>query len=195
MGFIAAGGQSSRMGRDKAWLQLGDRTLIERVIAALSPVTLAVAIIANSPEYLRLGLPVFCDENESVGPLEAIRVALSRSRTELVVLVGCDLPFVRSELFEYLLDVAADYEAVVPVGPDGRLEPLCAVYSTSALGVVTSLVASGERKAARVFESVRSRRVAFDEIRHLAGSEFFFENINTPEDYLRAIDAATRFGL
>ena len=64
------------MGRDKAWLEIDGLSMIERVIAALAPVTTSVAIIANSDDYNRLGLPVFGDTNKGIGPLEAIRVAL-----------------------------------------------------------------------------------------------------------------------
>src|SRR5262249_35555738 len=92
-GFVTAGGRSSRMGRDKAWLMLDGRAMIEHVVTALSPATDAVAIIANDDEYKKLGLPVFADSKAGIGPLEAIRTALANSKTERVLLVGCDMPF------------------------------------------------------------------------------------------------------
>ena len=100
-GFITAGGLSSRMGKDKAWLELGGRAMIEHVIAALVPVTPRVAIIANSLAYGRLGFPIFADSQTGIGPLEAIRAALSNAVNPRVVLVGCDLPFVTAELFSF----------------------------------------------------------------------------------------------
>ncbi len=160
--------------------------MIEWVIAALRPVTSSVSIIANGDEYARLGLPVFADTNTGIGPLEAIRTAMANSRAPRLVLAGCDLPFVTSELFAFLLGVAGDYKAVVPVGPDGRLEPLCAVYSTGALEDVTALIESGERKVDRLFERTSVRRVAFNELSQLRGAELLFENVNTPEDHRRA---------
>lgn len=174
------------MGKDKAWLDLGGRPMIEYVIRALAPVTTTVAIIANSPEFARLGFPVFADTQTGIGPLEAIRTALCNSLTSTVALVGCDLPFVTSELFKLLLSVPGDHHATVPVGVDRKLEPLCAIYRTEALPVVTDLIARGERKISLLFNRVPTRLVPFDELRHLAGSELFFENINTPEDYARA---------
>src|SRR5882724_1124295 len=185
-GFITAGGRSSRMGKDKAWLELGGRAMIQYVIDALVPVTTKVAIIANSPEYDRLGLPVFADARPGIGPLEGIRTALSNALPSPVVLVGCDLPFVTSELFKLLLSISGNYHATVPVGADGKLEPLCAVYFTEALPVVTDLIARGQRKISFLFDRVPTRLVSFGELRHLAGSALFFENINTPEDYARA---------
>jgi molybdenum cofactor guanylyltransferase len=106
-GFITAGGRSSRMGRDKAWLELDGRPMIGRVIEALTSVTTSLNIIANSPDYARLGFPVFADTYQGVGPLEAIRTALANSPTEWVILAGCDMPFVTTELFALLLNIAS----------------------------------------------------------------------------------------
>ena len=186
-GFITAGGRSSRMGRDKAWLRLGASTMIERVIAALKPATRSLALIANSREYEALGLPVFRDTYEGIGPLEAIRTALANSPTRHVLLVGCDLPFVTSELFSFIIGLAGDYQAVVPRGADGRLEPLCALYATDALPDLIELIRSGERKVSRLFDRIPTRVVGFQELDHLEGSNLFFENINTPEEFSRAI--------
>jgi molybdopterin-guanine dinucleotide biosynthesis protein A len=107
-GFVTAGGRSSRMGRDKAWLEIAGRPLIDHVLAALKPVTSSLAIIANNDEYKRLGLPVYADTNIGVGPLEAIRTALANSPTPYVVLAGCDMPFLTSELFSFLLNIATE---------------------------------------------------------------------------------------
>ena len=192
-GFITAGGRSSRMGQDKAWLQLGGRAMIEHVIAALAPVT-GVTIIANSPEYLRLGLPVVADDNSGVGPLEAIRTAMSHATTSRVILVGCDLPFVTSELFKRLLSIAGSDSATVPIGADGNLEPLCAIYRREALPVVTKLISEGKRKVSLLFDRVPTRFVGFDELLDLENSELFFENVNTPDDYDRAAQKLLKHG-
>lgn len=185
-GFITAGGRSSRMGRDKAWLEIGGRAMIEHVLAALLPVTDSIAVIANSPEYSRLGLRVFADTNTGIGPIEAIRTSLANTRAPRVALVGCDLPFVTPELFSFLLGIKGDHKAVVPIGADERLEPLCAIYSVDALECVTDLIERGERKLKKLFDLVPTRFVPFDELRHLRRSELFFQNINTPGDYARA---------
>jgi molybdenum cofactor guanylyltransferase len=187
-GFITAGGRSSRMGMDKAWLDLGGRAMIEHVIAELVPATDRLAIIANSPEYERLGYPIFADSQPDIGPLEAIRTALSNALTPQVLLVGCDLPFVTTDLFKLLLSTPGNQLATVPIGPDGRLEPLCAIYRAEALPAVTELIRQGERKVSFLFDRIPTRFVPFEKLTHLTGSEVFFENINTPEDYDRALD-------
>lgn len=193
-GFVTAGGRSSRMGTDKAWLELGGKAMIRRVIAALAQVTSSVAVIANDPAYAGIGLPVFADTNRGIGPLEAIRTALANASTPRVVLAACDLPFVTPELFSFLLELEGSHQAVVPLSREELLEPLCGVYSSEALVQVTDLIASGERKVSRLFDRVPARLVTFAEVSHLKGAELFFENVNTPEEYARAsglLDRAT----
>lgn len=201
-GFITAGGRSSRMGRDKAWLEIAGRPMIEHVIAALQPVTSSLAIIANHEKYKRLGFPVIADTNPGIGPLEAIRTALANSLTPFVVLTGCDMPFVTSELFAFLLNIANQQQqktpdsrlqtpdlplAIAPLNEEGKLEPLCALYSTKALEAVTHLIDSGVRKVSCLYERIPARLVSFDEIKHLQNAQLFFENINMPEEYERAV--------
>ena len=186
-GFITAGGLSSRMGTDKAWLILDGKPMIERVINALYPATDALAVIANSSAFSKLGFEVFSDSQTDVGPLEAIRTALANSRTPKVLLVGCDLPFVTTELFNLLLSFESDHQAIVPIGPDGRQEPLCAVYDVRALDTVSRLIDQGNRKISILFDHVPTRFIPFHLIASLSGSELFFENINTPEDYERIL--------
>ena len=191
-GFVAAGGQSSRMGRDKGLLELDGVTLIEHVIAALSKAVPSVSILANGSEYLRFGLPVIADTHREVGPLEAIRTALASSGTPLVILCACDTPFVTAELFEFLRERSAGFDAAVPLDEKGMLEPLCAVYSQEALDPVTGLILNGRRKVSELLDRLRTRTIPFGELRHLPGAENFFRNINTPEEYAWALENLSR---
>jgi molybdopterin-guanine dinucleotide biosynthesis protein A len=186
-GFITAGGRSSRMGIDKAWLEIEGQSLIERTLASVRAVTSSVAIIANTEGYGRLGVPVFADTYQGIGPLEAVRVALSKTQTDRILLVACDLPFVTTELFSFLLSIPSTSQAIVPLSADNQLEPLCAIYCKNSLQAVETLIEQGERKMAKLFEKVPTRFVEFKEIRELDGANLFFENINTPEDHNRAL--------
>jgi molybdopterin-guanine dinucleotide biosynthesis protein A len=195
-GFITAGGRSSRMGRDKAWLDLQGRPMIEWVIEALKPVASSIHLIASSADYARLGFPVLADTHTGVGPLEAIRVALANSPSPWALLVGCDMPFVTAELFTQLVNFAdqpsqhlglsthdSAVAAVVPLNSQGLLEPLCALYSVTALSTVSELIEAGERKVSRLFDRVATRFVTFEELKSLPAASHFLENINTPDEY------------
>ena len=187
-GFIAAGGRSSRMGTDKAWLEIGGRPMIERVIEAVRPVASTVSVIANDSSYARLGLRVFEDTNKGIGPLEAIRTALANSSEDRALVVACDLPFVTAELFEFLIAKSGLHQAIVPVGEDGKIETLCGVYARDALECVTDLIERGERMVRVLFAEVSTCLVPFNDLKHLSGSEHFFENVNSRSDYLKVRD-------
>ncbi|HEY6331154.1 MAG TPA: molybdenum cofactor guanylyltransferase [Blastocatellia bacterium] len=191
-GFVIAGGKSSRMGRDKAWLEIDGEPMIRRVIRAMEPVTANISIIANGPEYASLGLPVFADSNVAIGPIEAIRNSLEHCSTDYALLVACDMPFVTSDLLEFLLADPTGYEAVVPLDQEGNLEPLCAVYSAGVLSAVTAIIKAGQRKPSLIYDLVKTRIVPFSEIEPLPGSALFFRNVNTPSDYLEALEEFER---
>src|SRR5215471_9818280 len=191
MGFVTAGGRSSRMGRDKAWLELAGRPMIAHVLDALRPVVTDMAVIANRDEYAVLGVQVVADSNHGIGPIEAVRTSLAASRCDRVILAGCDLPFVTPELFSYLLGQAGRYQAVVPLDRENMPEPLCAIYSRSALPEVERMIEAAQFKISVLFERVDTLFVGFDELSGLAGADLFFENINTPDDYERAMALKT----
>ena len=191
MGFVTAGGRSSRMGRDKAWLELGGRPMIAHVLDALRPVVTEIAVIANREEYASLSVQVVADSNHGIGPIEAVRTSLAASRCDRVALVGCDLPFVTPELFSYLLSRVGRHQSVVPLDRGNMPEPLCAIYSRSSLSEVERMIEAGQFKISPLFERVDTLFVGFDELSGLSGSDLFFENINTPEEYKRALALKT----
>lgn len=187
-GFILAGGASSRMGLDKSRLRLGGLTFVERVARALGPVATRVRLVSSRPDASAHGLPVVRDLHESRGALGGIHAALAACRAPLALAVSCDLPFVTRELFERLIALRAeDSDAVAPVQPDGRPQPLCALYAPSACSrVADEMIRDGELRPRELLGRVRTRWVAFEELADLPNSARFFENVNTPEDYEQA---------
>jgi molybdopterin-guanine dinucleotide biosynthesis protein A len=184
-GFILAGGKSSRMGTDKARLQLGAESFTERISAELFSVCKSVRVVgAVEPSE---GWTVVPDVYGEWGALGGLHAALYACRAEWAGVVACDLPFVTGELFGRLADLSKNFEAVVPVQADGRVQPLCALYRTEpCLLRVEELIAGGERRPRMLLERVKTRRVLPPELADLAGAELFFTNVNTPEDYAQA---------
>jgi molybdopterin-guanine dinucleotide biosynthesis protein A len=187
-GFILAGGASSRMGEDKSRLRLGGQTFVERVAGALSPLASRLSLVSSRPDASAHELPVVRDLYESLGALGGIHAALSACRAPLALVVSCDLPFVTRELFERLLSLQTDdADAVAPVQPDGRPQPLCALYSAATCArVAEELIRTGELRPRELLRRVRTRWVAFAELADLPHSARFFENVNTPEEYEKA---------
>lgn len=183
--FILAGGASRRMGTDKSQLIIDGQTFIERIADTLLRLTDSVTIVG--PNSMP-SLPSVPDVYAQWGALGGLHAALTASRREWTIVVACDLPFVTSELFLYLAGVRLDHDAVVPFQPDGRPQPLAALYRADPCRQrATELIEAGLRRPLDLLEAVNTRWVAFEEIKNLAQADRFFVNINTPEDYHEAI--------
>ena len=184
-GFILVGGASRRMGRDKAHLRLGPETMLERIAAQLSPVTSSVTLVGSPQAYVGHSLPTVPDVYEKWGALGGIHAALSAAKTDWIIVVACDLPFVTRDLFERLKSFAGEsLDAIVPIQPDGRPQPVCALYRRqTCLPEIERLVGEGEHAPRALLRSVRTEYALFRELADLPGAENFFLNLNTPEDF------------
>lgn len=186
-GCILAGGQSRRMGTNKALLPFHGEPLIQRVARRLQAWLDQVVVVTNDPEtYAFLGLPMVGDREPGAGPLGGIEAGLRASRHRVAFVVACDMPFLHPGLVAHLVALAQEADAVVPVVA-GQYEPTCAVYTRDCLPAVAELLAAGERRIARLFERVRIREVGEEEIRSFGPPERLFFNCNTPEDYRLAL--------
>lgn len=204
-GIILAGGQSRRMGRDKALLEIGGVPVVSRVAAELSRVAGRIAVVSSREEdYRFLGVPVIPDPEPyaGMGPLAGIRAGLAWAGTEWCVVCACDLPFASAETIHTLLQaVAADEEesieqispilpsvlAAIPVAPGGRAQPLLAVYHRSLLPGIDAELKAGRSRVMGWLERVPAVYVPLEEAagsRHGDGDPLL--NMNSPEDYERA---------
>lgn len=180
--FILAGGASSRMGTDKSQLRLEQQTFTQCIAETLLQLTDSVFIVGRDSD--ESSLRSVADVYPKWGALGGIHAALAACTREWAIVVACDLPFVTSELFSYLAEQRMDHDAVVPIQEDGRPQPLAALYRVDpCLRQATDLIEAGRRRPLDLLEAVKTRWVAFDELRNFARAHSFFVNINTPEDY------------
>lgn len=188
-GFILAGGLSSRMGVDKSLLRLGRRTLVEIADGALATVSERVRVVGSRPGIEAHGLTVVRDVHEGLGALGGLHAALAVCGAHWAAVVSCDLPFVTAELFARLASLRGkEVDAVAPLQEDGRPQPLCAFYAAArCLEAAERLIRVGELRPRALLRTVRTRWVTFEELSDLEGSDLFFENVNTPADYERAV--------
>lgn len=184
---LLAGGQSRRMGRPKVWLVFDGRPLlvhlVERLLTRFPEV---VVVAAPEQELPETAARVVRDELPGEGPLAGLAVGLRASQQPLVFVSSCDVPFLNMDVAEYLLNVAACYDIVVPEA-DGRRHPLHAVYRTTLLPAVEELLAAGVRRPMALFDRARTAVVSGDELRALDPDGRTFLNMNTPEDYAAAL--------
>lgn len=188
-GFILVGGASSRMGEDKARLKLGGQTFVERIARALSSITSRVSTVGAKTEANNGGLPNVPDVYREWGALGGLHGALSACTAEWAAVVACDLPFVTGELFTRLAQEREGFDAIVPVQMDERLQPLCALYRSRVCRQrAQELIEQGERRPRDLLRAVRTRRLAPHEWSNLNDAKLFFQNINTREEYRKAVN-------
>jgi molybdopterin-guanine dinucleotide biosynthesis protein A len=182
------------MGRDKARLELGGRTLIERAVAALGELCPRVVLASGAePRHPELGRECLLDEPPASGapggPLAGLAAVLARIADEpgieYVCMLACDMPHAGAEVFRVLLERARAAGAdVCVVGTEGGLEPLCAVVHGRCLGPVRAALARGERRMIAFHPDVRVCVVPADEL----GASCALD-LDTPEEYRAALRA------
>jgi len=186
VGFVMAGGESRRMGRDKALLAWGEGTLLDHAAARLAAVCAEVRILTgDKPRYADRGLSVDVDAMAGGGPLAGLAAALAVAAPRPVLLLGVDMPFVTSALLRHLRDALAGWEAAVPLTGRGP-EPLCAAYAGACLAPVRDALAAGERKMTSFWPRVRVRRVSGTDLAVFGDPERLFRNLNDASDYAAA---------
>jgi molybdopterin-guanine dinucleotide biosynthesis protein A len=184
---IQAGGQSSRMGKDKALVKLHGKPLIEHVLEKVHGLGDELLITTNSPEKLEyLGVRLERDRIPGAGALHGLETALLSAEGEYVLLVACDAPFVRRRLLEHLIDLRSHGDVIIPM-KDGRYEPLQALYKrASCLPAVGQALLSGEKRMISFFSSINVQTVDAKTLARLDPAGISFFNINTPADLVQA---------
>lgn len=184
-GIILAGGKSTRIGTDKAFLKIGEQTLIEILLAKIKDVFKDTIIIANEVErFDYLGMRVIPDIIPTKGPLGGIYTGLVRSSNFYNFIVACDMPFIDTGLPGYLSKKIDGYDVAVARYND-RLQPLCAFYSKNCIEPIKEQLDRDNLKIRDFFERVKVNVVNEVEISRLKLDGRAFVNINTPEDYRR----------
>lgn len=183
---VLAGGGSTRLGRDKALLELEGRTLVARTLGALAQLTDDLIVVTSlAPRLFPPLARVVTDRYVGAGVLAGMHAGLLAARGELAIVVACDMPFLDLDLLRHLISLAEDADIVVPRWTD--VEPLHAVYRPAAcLGPIERALARGERRVVSFYHKVEVRYVERAEIARFAPQGRSFFNVNTAEDWERA---------
>jgi molybdopterin-guanine dinucleotide biosynthesis protein A len=195
--IILAGGQSRRMGRPKAAIRFGNSTILEQLIAELCSSFEDILIIAAparseafSIEHLLRAVPssvrLVRDRSAYQGAAVALARGLMAAANDVSFACSCDLPLLRAEVARALYGMLNGYEAVIPV-VGVKPQPLCAVYRRSAAACIERQVASGEYRLTRIIAALTAYRPSDLQLRHIDPGLHSFLNVNTPQDYNRAL--------
>ncbi len=190
-GVVLAGGASRRMGRDKAFLDLGGRPLIAHVLDRMAGVCAEVLIVANDVQrYAGLGVPVVPDRFPGVGVLGGLHAGLQAAGYDLILAVGCDMPFLNPVLLRAFVAWAEGFD-VAALRQGEQVETLHAAYRRTCLPAMEAAIRAGHRRIISFFPHVRVRYVTEEEVARLDPDLRSFRNINTPQEW-QAAQAAFR---
>lgn len=192
--IVLAGGRSSRLGHDKVFKTVGDRNLLELVIDRVAPLSQETILVTASSNNLTRSdkypaLKIVTDVQPGKGPLGGIYTGLLTSSSFCNLVVASDMPFLNPALLQYMVQVSADFDIVVPRAGD-LVEPLHAIYTKNCLDTMEDLLKSNELPVRRLLTMVRTRYVEAEEIETLDPEHLSFFNINTRSDLLKAKEIA-----
>ncbi len=191
--IVLCGGKSTRMKENKSFLKFGDKTTIEIVVDLVRSKFHRVILSTNSPEdYEFLNLEIIEDFYKNAGPLAGIHAGLTKSYTKKNFVIGCDIPLMKSEMIDFLINYPSAKNIVVPKA-DGFIQQLCALYDKECLPIVEEILKSNsdekQKKKCKILTLID--RVGAEIIN--VENEFsqypgnLFLNMNYPNDYQTAL--------
>ncbi|MCK4257635.1 MAG: molybdenum cofactor guanylyltransferase [Halanaerobiales bacterium] len=181
--IILAGGKNSRMGgRNKALLPLGKDTMINFIINRLSSLFQEIIIVAREVEpFSKYRVRVIQDQYLGFGPISGIHAGLMASLSEYNMVLACDVPLIKIELVEFLLNYSKKDLVIPKVGE--YLEPLVAVYAKRITSIFEKAILENSYKLSDLFELINVDYVSEEKLRKIDPKLESFFNVNRPEDY------------
>ena len=180
---LSAGGQSTRMGRDKGLLPFMGIPMYQYIVNQVLPLSEDVFIITNNvADYSSYDGRVLPDKIPGIGALGGLHAALTYAKHDLCLVLACDMPFINTTLIDCLLGVSDGADVVIPeLGPE-LLEPFRAVYRKSCLAAVERAIQAGERRATGFLPMVKVNKLTRQTLEGINPSLDSFLNINSPKD-------------
>ena len=182
---ILSGGFSTRMGMPKAYLKIDQMNFVEHLAIQLSRADEILFSVRKKEDYPDIPLRHIEDIFPGCGPLAGIHSSLKASRNTLLFVTACDIPFVTWETVETLFSYyKEDVDVVLPVDSDGRHHMTCGLYHKKLIPVMEELLVSGCRRLSHILDVTHHVDVP---VKVFPGQEQVFTNINTMEEYRRAV--------
>ncbi|OPY89492.1 MAG: putative molybdenum cofactor guanylyltransferase [Syntrophus sp. PtaU1.Bin208] len=187
-GIILSGGKSSRMGINKAFLEIDGDRLIDRTVSLFKELFSEVILVTNEPLlYLDQDVALVTDIYKRKGPLGGLYAGLYYASFDYAFLCACDMPYLNVEFIRYMMGKVAGYDVVIPETSEGYF-PLHAIYSRRCLPTIKNLLERGDRlKVVGVFKGMRVLTIPEPVIRSYDPDGRMFLNINTEQDLQQAL--------
>jgi molybdopterin-guanine dinucleotide biosynthesis protein A len=188
-GAVLAGGKSSRMGRDKALLDLHGQPFIQRIVATLQRVFQSVVIISDSGQrYESLGIPIYGDVFKNCGPLAGVHSALKHSTTDAVFIVSCDLPLLTPAIVQYVVGSKIHHDVTL-LATTNSVQPLCGLYNRKCLPLIEKHLKQAQYSVLRCIQEIQTVILSPAPAR-VDNAGYALMNVNTPIDYQLCLERA-----
>lgn len=181
---ILAGGQNRRMGTNKALLTIAGETFLSRLQKQVAGFEEVLLSVDAAQSYQNCGLPLVQDAAPGCGPIGGIYSALSVCRSPFLLALSCDLPFFTADMANFICSYLAEgYDAYAAVTRDGRVHPLCCIYSKSALPALEKRVQTGDLRLTDALVGLKTKYIPFE---YSAFPDEALLNVNNHAQYIEA---------
>ncbi|WP_238883779.1 molybdenum cofactor guanylyltransferase [Clostridium sp. YIM B02551] len=181
-GVILAGGKNTRMGVDKAFLEIDGVKFIDRILSVYKKIFSEIIIITNTPEkYKVTGVKIYRDLICGKGSLGGLYTGILKSQNDYAFITACDMPYPNKDLVEYIASIK-EYDAVVPLIKE-RYHPLFAMYSKKSIEIIESQLKANNLRIQEIFQKLNVRKINENEIMKFDRMMLSLLNINTPQEY------------
>jgi molybdopterin-guanine dinucleotide biosynthesis protein A len=182
--IILAGGNSVRMGENKAFIQIDGVPIIARIHSLLKDLFREVVIVTNQKDLFKnFDSNIQTDLFPNKGALGGLYTGIFFSSFQYSFCVACDMPFIKRSLVQFLIKSKGDEDAIVPRTNDG-LQPLHAIYSKRCLDAMKRVIDQGQHRIIDFYDLVKVKIVEESDFLHLDPQRESFINVNTPEELL-----------
>lgn len=190
--IILAGGRSLRMKFNKAFAEIEKRKVIDIIIDKLKPVFSELVIISNQTElYKTYNLPLYQDIYPGLGPISGIHSGLVNATYDKAFAIGCDIPFIKIELVEYMFQRLDDYDSVV-LDIDGYLQPTVAIYTKKCVPALEKCLQENKLKLSRIFNDFNTLQISKEDTKLFGDISESFLNLNDEDTLETARKIARR---
>jgi molybdopterin-guanine dinucleotide biosynthesis protein A len=181
-GIILSGGKSTRMGENKAFIEIEGIPIIHRIHTLFEKLFKEIIIVTDQKgRFSNINAKVYSDLFPNKGVLGGIYTGLFFSNFQYAFCVACDMPFLKESVIKFLMKEIEGYEVVVPKTKDG-LQPLHAIYSKNCLEPIKKIIEQDKYKVIDLYPMVRVKIVKENEFSYLDPTNESFINVNTPEE-------------
>lgn len=177
-GILLAGGKSSRMGADKAMLIFNEKTFIQHIIDAMTPLVNNIVIVSDNKEHTFLGINRTNDIIKDAGALAGLYSGLHYSKTDYNLVVSCDVPLITTEVLQLLISNYEEHLDIIQLESDNKTMPLTALYHKKCEQPIKQLLDCGEKRVRFAVSQLKTKTIKLDDNLSLATT-----NINTKDQF------------